>query len=1094
MKKLILSLALMVSYLGNAQDYLDKSIKKTDLSVIKKSLNNSSFEGFTSSDLNNWSVQSDASSRIENGWYYYLVQTHQNIPVHGAIANVFVNNGTATVNNIGFVKDLASKVNSASPSISEVEAIKKAAIEAGLNVPSQVKLQSKDELKKESTFASIEGTQSEIKVALMYELVNQTDVKLVYVVNLNLANGKHWWNISIDASTGEFISKYDWVTTCTFEDHNHTSNTTIHKKENNFSLFKNESEESVMAGGYRVIPYYVESPNHGDFEFITDPDNATASPSGWHTINATNYTTTRGNNVRVYDASGDTTGPFGANNTNGPQTNQSSPGLVFDYAYGGPYVAADSYMDASQTNLFYMSNVVHDIYYLYGFDEASGNFQEFNFGNGGTQGDSVDADCQDGSGTNNANFATPTDGNNPRMQMYLWDVGAYNPNPIMSVDNGALAGDYPALNNNFAPGKVDIASNLSGELVLYQDATPDNTDACEVAVNGAALNGKIAVVRRGSCNFTAKVINAQNVGAIAVLVVNNQAGDIAMGGGDAGVSIPAYSINQADGENIITEMQSNTVNITFYPEPGGFVNIDGSFDNGIVSHEYGHGINIRLVGGRNNSGCVNANESMGEGWADYIGKILQLREIDNGIAFSGVGTFAVGQAPDGVGIRPAPYSGDLNNNPMDYQMLLNDTGNATFTIPHGVGSVWAGMLWDLTWDLIAIHGFDPDIYNSNGTAGNVIALNLVVEGFKLTACDPGFVDGRNAILQADQNLYGGANQCAIWSAFARRGLGVNANQGNTNSTSDGNADYTLPNGLGCNPDYLITNGDSGVIEVCEGTSSVTFDFVFNEQNGFDTDTGFAASGLPVGANATFTPNTMKDTGLFSMDVSNLSAGTHTITITPGGNAAKAITATLIVNPYNPDLTDGDTEYSVDGGGYTSFATTQTITVTAGSSLDLRVPNGAYVGSAVWTSPNGTTYNSDTVSLTGIVDGDVAVEGNWSVDFTFTNDCPNSGFAPQNMTFNLDVTETLSNSEFNTNSFKVYPNPTDNVVNVTTSSSIESAKFTLVDLLGRQINHKTTVTKLNQNTMQIDLSNLQSGVYVLSIVDNGNTSVFKIVKE
>ena len=99
-----------------------------------------------------------------------------------------------------------------------------------------------------------------------------------------------------------------------------------------------------------------------------------------------------------------------------------------------------------------------------------------------------------------------------------------------------------------------------------------------------------------------------------------------------------------------------------------------------------------------------------------------------------------------------------------------------------------------------------------------------------------------------------------------------------------------------------------------------------------------------------------------------------------------------------------------------------------------------------------------------------------------------------MTFNLDVTETLSNSEFNTNSFKVYPNPTDNVVNVTTSSNIESAKFTLVDLLGRQINHKTTVTKLNQNTMQFDLSNLQSGVYVLSIVDNGNTSVFKIIKE
>jgi len=72
-------------------------------------------------------------------------------------------------------------------------------------------------------------------------------------------------------------------------------------------------------------------------------------------------------------------------------------------------------------NLFYLNNVIHDKLYRHGFIEAVGNFQEDNFGNGGQGSDSVNAEAQDGGGLNNANFATPTDGANPRMQMYLWD-------------------------------------------------------------------------------------------------------------------------------------------------------------------------------------------------------------------------------------------------------------------------------------------------------------------------------------------------------------------------------------------------------------------------------------------------------------------------------------------------------------------------------------------------------------------------------------------------------------------------------------------------------------------------------------------------
>ena len=74
----------------------------------------------------------------------------------------------------------------------------------------------------------------------------------------------------------------------------------------------------------------------------------------------------------------------------------------------------------SVQNLFFLSNVIHDTLYRHGFTETAGNFQIDNFNKGGVGGDPVHAEAQDGSGLNNANFATPADGTSPRMQMYLF--------------------------------------------------------------------------------------------------------------------------------------------------------------------------------------------------------------------------------------------------------------------------------------------------------------------------------------------------------------------------------------------------------------------------------------------------------------------------------------------------------------------------------------------------------------------------------------------------------------------------------------------------------------------------------------------------
>jgi extracellular elastinolytic metalloproteinase len=83
---------------------------------------------------------------------------------------------------------------------------------------------------------------------------------------------------------------------------------------------------------------------------------------------------------------------------------------------------AKKWVNATVTQLFVTSNLVHDLWYRYGFTEAAGNFQQHNFGRGGKEDDGVIANAQDGSGFNNANFMTPPDGQNGRCRMYLWNT------------------------------------------------------------------------------------------------------------------------------------------------------------------------------------------------------------------------------------------------------------------------------------------------------------------------------------------------------------------------------------------------------------------------------------------------------------------------------------------------------------------------------------------------------------------------------------------------------------------------------------------------------------------------------------------------
>ncbi len=648
---------------------------------------------------------------------------------------------------------------------------------------------------------------------------------------IDIPGHQHLWHVRIDALDGKLLEKNDMVISCAFgENHNHsTSCSSVKETTSSVNLFKETTSSllEVQSGSYRVIPFNYESPNHIARQLITNPHNVVASPYGWHDTNGVvgnEFTITRGNNVHAQD-------DLDGNNGTGTSPNGGAT-LNFDFPYGGTNAQPSTYLNAAITNLFYMNNMIHDVWYQYGFNEINGNFQQNNYGKGGTTsafGDAVFADAQDGASLNpqnlnNANFSTPVDGTRPRMQMFLWNVAAPI-EPIFINTPLDFSGPRQARDNVFLPGNVPIPiapAIIQSNFVLYDDGTPDigqtdNADACGPAVNAAAISGKITVIRRsvaeasgGSpCAFIDKVLNAQNAGATAVIIVNNVPGVINMSGANAAITIPAVSVTQEVGEALIARIKLETVNGKIQLGEAPFVNADGDFDNGIISHEYGHGISTRLAGGPANSSCLNNAEQMGEGWSDWMALMMQLKAGDNGASPRGIATFSVSQGITGSGIRNFRYSTDMTINPStlatvnNNQLDTNDDGIPDTTSPHNVGEVWAAMLWDLTWKYIEKYGYDSNVYT--GTGGNNKVMRLVLDAIKLQPCSPSFVTARNAIIAADQATTGGQDFCMIWEVFARRGLGVNASSGSNNSSTDQVEDFTQP---APGPNCTALNNDS----------------------------------------------------------------------------------------------------------------------------------------------------------------------------------------------------------------------------------------------------------------------------------------------
>jgi hypothetical protein len=150
-------------------------------------------------------------------------------------------------------------------------------------------------------------------------------------------------------------------------------------------------------------------------------------------------TTTRGNNIHAY-ADLDGIDHFSAGDL---EPDVTAPG-VFDRTYDtalDPQASPDQ-IKAAVTDMFYVTNWLHDFWYDSGFDERAGNAQLSNLGRGGRAGDVFQAEGQDASGTDNANMDTPDDGTSPTMQMFVFSAAADGVRRDGTVDNMVIEHEF----------------------------------------------------------------------------------------------------------------------------------------------------------------------------------------------------------------------------------------------------------------------------------------------------------------------------------------------------------------------------------------------------------------------------------------------------------------------------------------------------------------------------------------------------------------------------------------------------------------------------------------------------------------------------
>lgn len=204
---------------------------------------------------------------------------------------------------------------------------------------------------------------------------------------------------------------------------------------------------------------------------------------------------------------------------------------------------------------------------------------------------------------------------------------------------------------------------------------------------------------------------------------------------------------------------------------------DSAFDSTVLLHEYMHAVTGRLVGGPATDSCLSGDDglSVNEGYSDFVPTLLRVKAGDTRSTDYTIADWATGKA---VGLRSHYISTSLDTTPLTYESLNDPASRDGFDL----ATVWAVALYEVFWNLVDTYGIgdvDKVTLGADGVpqGARYLLLKLILDSDALLPCSSNHLQARDAILQADRVLTGGANKCAIWKGFAKRGFGQDAVRG-----------------------------------------------------------------------------------------------------------------------------------------------------------------------------------------------------------------------------------------------------------------------------------------------------------------------------
>lgn len=168
-------------------------------------------------------------------------------------------------------------------------------------------------------------------------------------------------------------------------------------------------------------------------------------------------------------------------------------------------------------------------------------------------------------------------------------VASYD-NTHVALNTFTISPDNTAIGYGAASGAP--LPPTSGTYSMARTGTATSTaDGC-TALAAGSLSGKVVLIRRGTCTFYVKALNAQNAGAIAVVLYNNSAGRFSPTvTGTPAITIPVVAVSDTEGVLIDGRLAAGPVDMTWTDQFGTFLNPTG----GLISSFSSYGLSPDLA-------------------------------------------------------------------------------------------------------------------------------------------------------------------------------------------------------------------------------------------------------------------------------------------------------------------------------------------------------------------------------------------------------------------------------------------------------------------------------------------------------------------